>query len=1023
MSADFKNVSLDQGKKFTNYQKKTVNTNKNKSNNKKDNIVNVEGFNILDKQGNRDIRDAEVTQSELEEVNTMKDKFQILFKKYSEINNAINMETSDNIDRISSSNPYLGKNIVFTNNYVCYVTRQGIAKLYPSIDVFEQTSGKNGCPREKINLNIPWLNEYNIKGTIIPTTPPLITGTPMTIGQACGFEGTNIYSTKFDEDIDSTYFGCYRNIPEDLKQVSLVPIMSAANAVDNYKTSASSIWADNNNLYGPWRAFDENPDTFWSSGGNSSNLYDPRTGAYKGNNSINIIDKSNNSKKIMGETLTLEILSGSGVILNSYSILPRQDNDLFLTRSPNTWYLVGKMNNEWYEVDFKTKQNFNKNSRLFYTFSRNRYTAFMLVITNVGNNNQTSDRYCVHIADFKIVVNDLEQAPAMSDTEYLGYTTLDACKKYAYENDYKYFGMQDYNINTGLSACVVSNDLTKSIEYGDGTNISRNIPIWSTKTGGTSANQLYVSAEGQLLLMDSNDGTIYWKSPDGPAECEIGGSLNIDTIVASYGTNCNGIRDYNVSVGNVTERVKKQLRSKRYNPEPPDSNGVKTSYNIFTNAYELGGDPAVGCWKDFSLSYSCGNKAKSLNNPKTEGQIVNVQCPPATSRCTFFLKILDDGNMVLTQDNSTKNMPDNEIWSSNTSGQSRRPNSKWSAENSKFGKNFIKTGEGLSIGDWIGSSNGSAFLKLESDGNLVLYTSDTDAGCFKQQNTIYGTSGINAIYQINNPQDQNYIGKLAYVDEDTNVREYSGNILIDSTDYILFKDYNSPGNIIEQLNNVSIKDVMEACNKNDLCGGFLYNSKEKTGWLKNKEIFPRGSKQYIPERGFVLGVKKMQVRKKTPCNKNTTDVSVSTLKKFPVGLPITKEDQCYSMFLSQKTMLEFDKVKNELSILGKDLFDKMEKLYNKDKNIHRKFGMNEKQFKQNLELYRNIEKIVRENITALEINHYYYNIEGMQNLTDDDIEGMLTDTELRVLQENYSYFLWTILAVGTVAATIHAFKR
>ena len=66
---------------------------------------------------------------------------------------------------------------------------------------------------------------------------------------------------------------------------------------------------------------------------------------------------------------------------------------------------------------------------------------------------------------------------------------------------------------------------------------------------------------------------------------------------------------------------------------------------------------------------------------------------------------------------------------------------------------------------------------------------------------------------------------------------------------------------------------------------------------------------------------------------------------------------------------------------------------------------------------------MRENISALEINDYYYNIEGMQNLTDDDIDGMLTDTDLRVLQENYSYFLWTVLAVGTVAATIHAFKR
>lgn len=1026
MSAGFENVSLQQGKKFTSYQKKHMNNKKNVNN--IDN-VNIEGFNILDKQQNREIRDVEVTQSELANVVEMRKTFGILFKKYGEINNAINMETNDNIDRTKSSNPYLGKNIVFNNNHICYVTRQGVAKLYPSMDVFEKTSGKNGCPREKISVNIPWLNEYNVKGTIIPTAPPLITGTPMTLGQACGFEGTNIYSTSFDEKIDNTYFGCYRNVPEDLKQVTLVPAMNATNVVDNYKASASSIWTSNNNLYGPWRAFDDDPSTFWSSGGNSSNLYDSRTGIYKGTNSINIIDKSNNPKTIMGETLTLELISGNGIKLNSYSILPRQDNDVFLLRSPNTWYLLGRVNNKWYEVDFKSNQNFDVNSKMFYTNNKNSYNAFMLVIMAVGNDTETKNRFCCHIAEFKMIVNDLSQPPAMDgDILNIGYTTLDTCKKYAYENDFKYFGLQDYNMATGLSACVVSNDLTKSVEYGDATNIYRDVPIWSSNTSGTPANQLYLSPEGQLLLRDSNDGTIYWQTPNGPPECEVGGALNIDKIVASYGLNCNDGLDYlgnvrtdfNVSVGNVTDAVKNQLTSYDFNPEPPDSNGIKSSYNIWVANWALGGDPAVGCRKDFTLAYSCGNKAKSLNVPRAGGKVINVTCPSATSTCKFLFTINDNGNLMLMQDKNGENV---QLWSSDTAGRSLKSNPKWAASKSKFGNYFLKTGEGLSIGDWIGSPNGNAFLKLEKDGNLVLYTSDADAGCIKKDNNIYGTSGINSIYQINNPQDKNYIGKFAYVDEDSNVREYSGDILVDSANYMLFKDYNSPGNIIEELNNVSMKDAMDACNKNKLCGGFLYDSKQNKAWLKNKNIFPKGPKEYIPERGLILGVKKSDVVKDSACNKNTTDVTASTLKNFIKGNPISKKSQCYSMFLSQKTMLEFDKVKNELTILGKDLAEKMELLYNKDKKIHEKFGMNEQQFKQNLELYKNIEKIVRENISALEINDYYYNIEGMRNLTDDDIDGMLTDTELRVLQENYSYFLWTILAVGTVAATIHAFRK
>ena len=48
--------------------------------------------------------------------------------------------------------------------------------------------------------------------------------------------------------------------------------------------------------------------------------------------------------------------------------------------------------------------------------------------------------------------------------------------------------------------------------------------------------------------------------------------------------------------------------------------------------------------------------------------------------------------------------------------------------------------------------------------------------------------------------------------------------------------------------------------------------------------------------------------------------------------------------------------------------------------------------------------------------------EGMQNLSINDVNGMLQESDLRVLQENYSYVFWSVLAVGLLTITINVMK-
>ena len=97
----------------------------------------------------------------------------------------------------------------------------------------------------------------------------------------------------------------------------------------------------------------------------------------------------------------------------------------------------------------------------------------------------------------------------------------------------------------------------------------------------------------------------------------------------------------------------------------------------------------------------------------------------------------------------------------------------------------------------------------------------------------------------------------------------------------------------------------------------------------------------------------------------------------------------------------------------------MEKLYNQDNKIYEKLQTNEQQFQKDLESYKSI-SIKIKNELDLQSNN---SIEGMRNLNNDDIDGMVSDTDLRVLQENYGYLLWSILAVGVLTITINTMKK
>ena len=121
-----------------------------------------------------------------------------------------------------------------------------------------------------------------------------------------------------------------------------------------------------------------------------------------------------------------------------------------------------------------------------------------------------------------------------------------------------------------------------------------------------------------------------------------------------------------------------------------------------------------------------------------------------------------------------------------------------------------------------------------------------------------------------------------------------------------------------------------------------------------------------------------------------------------------------------------DNILSQLNILGNDIVLKMEKLYNQNNNNFKELNINSEQFKKDLENYKLTNLRIQKSINGLQ-NFQSNNIEGMQNLSNsldfNDLTAMLSDSDLRVLKENYSYILWSILAVGILTITINTMKN
>lgn len=1004
---NFSNISLNQGIQFKRYQSKILKSKRIVNKNNK------EGFTNILEDANNNNKDIIIENNrDLSELNSLQTKFDNTMNEYNKVQKRSLSNSLTNIERTSKNNKYLNKYIQWTNksknDITMYVTSQGVARYIPSIDIYVNNCNKNGCPTQDssniVEINLKWSSLYLIENVIIPTTPTLIVGTPMTLNESCGNEGTNVYVSGMVNNATHKYIGCYND--KDIPQIyNSIPVMSS-NTSNNFNAISSSTYSS---LYEAWNAFDQKTTTYWHSSTDTSYKYNSSSGIYEGSSIINVNMKTGQQNTIKGEYLQITLPninteSATSSTIVQYSISPRID--LATYRSPNTWYVTGINNGQWYEIDYQENQKFQSNNVNTYQInSPTAYTGYMIIILKVGNDDMSSNRTCVQISEFNLYTSSNFQQnveTAMSGDKYM---TIDECKQYAINNEYNYFGMQDIQSNN-VAKCVVDNDIDKIKKYGDSNLNVDIVPIWASGTSGTSGNNAYLNEQGSLVVTNSGDGIILWNSPE-VSDCLNGGKLNMTNIVATYGANCNGDK-YTIVMGNASAKATELLQ---------DIDMQSSQQFLLPISNSIYGDTASGCAKSFDLSYQCGNTPYTSHLDIAEGQNMILKCTKEVSNCKFGLMLGDDGNLSIY-----KGVIDNIksiVWSSNSAGKQKELNSKWVSINGKFGRNYILVGETLNAGEWIGSNNGCIQLLMQPDGNLVLYTSKKASNCVKQNGNIYGSANINAVYNIDKIGNSQMLQKIAYIDENSVKHEYPSSMISRINDYNYYNGSIDGGDISQSVVNTQ-NDCTNLCNDNDTCAGYVYSNESNTCWLKDSSITP---KNVVNDSYSISGIKKVKINNiNSSCNNQINNIDTIQYANYLTGANMSSDFQCNNKITSNNDTKELENLQSKLIILGKQIADKMQKMANTDSDIYIKLNINKEMFNKNMLQYKKINEKLN-NEFANTTNTTKNMVEGMQGMNINSINEMLADSNLIVLEENYRYIFWGILTLGILAITFHNLKR
>ena len=551
-----------------------------------------------------------------------------------------------------------------------------------------------------------------------------------------------------------------------------------------------------------------------------------------------------------------------------------------------------------------------------------------------------------------------------------GSYTFNQCKQEAILGGYQYFALQNINSSTGLGYCAVSNNQTNSTRYG---NAYAPVVLWASNTNNSSATSAIITNNGTLNVLDQN-GSVLFTTPNGTNCAQV---YSTTTNTDAPGNDLNYITNQTI-------------------------NSCKTRCN--NNA------SCKGFVFNTSSNNSCWLKSGNLNNTGSNNARTIYKKTVNTSQCNYFLSLQSDGNMCIY-----KGVPNTgntvNIWCTNTNGKQQEGNSAYVSSNGKYGMPFLITNQVLNKGDWVGSIDGKLRLIMQNDGNLVLYTFKIN--CSKgtitgTQNNNYGGVLANALYDIGNVGFKSNMGDVAYVDSDSKLYPYpSSNTKLSNTYNLILQDTNIQGNNIQgtSFSNVTnVNDCMNVCNANNNCNSFVYDTSGPSPLCLPKNLSNVYSiNNFTPKSGVQTYIRdKTVITPPVGVSNDINNIDSIRYENYTKGGDLQPSYGISSLNSVQQQQLS--QLQDKLKQLSTQILNSTNQLSKNNYSVN----------------FQTQEDIKGFNKYISEINLTNEKIDNINS--NNNIDNILKDTNIRILQQNYKYMLFSILAAGAVIIAINLKK-
>ena len=901
-----------------------------------------------------------------EQINSgLKQQYNTTLAEYKGLLTKATESATSYFDRISPKNPFVNKTVRFTTGELAYVTNYGVLKYIPSTEILNSI----GVSKVVVRLGIPWDRAYLIPQTQIPSTPPLVSGTPMKMGQTVGNEGTNVYVDHLVTNSNATYEGCFVDdvtkptmkflsggTPSTVSPMINGDFSQPIISKNSYQYISSVIPGWNFNAVLLNESVDWGFPIPYPNGAQCACLQNEQS---------------------ISQTLMLS----NGTYVLTFVACGRDccdgtkaSNPIEVLLNNLVVYRADPPVNVWtnYETPINVSNDETNTITIRGTWANSdRSTAIQSVMINADNSNAE------------------------------GIYTYEECKSSAIEQGYPFFSLQNVNYTTGKGFCAVSNNDVAAKRGGTSYRMTDGTPLWSSNTSGQ--NTATLTNDGTIVVLNSAGSSVYSTKAMKPTNyigCYSDKANSVKKnafglpVYSWSGVQMNHYRTMETSSGKYDLAKCQQLsedKGFKYYSLQDSKNGesgmcemsndlakVKT-YGVTTNCEQL----ADGYWVGGHLS----NAVYTLD-PDELGN--------------YFLILQDDGDMCIFRGSNPK---DNSglIWSSGTKGKQQDANANFISKKGKFGKNWISTGDALAPGDFVGSTNGSIYLTMQADGNLILYTSKRVLNCEKiQNNKMGGGPGANALYKLNETGIPGNLSKVGYVDANSELYTYPSDNVVFGDDYIEHLGYDSAGGDIQgaSYGGATLDNCKASCSGNEECAGFVYNT-ETTACYPKSAV---GNKTMNPNGNLYVRTQKPKTFPKGVSSKinNVDSIKYQNYIDNPKAI-----DGTYGFNGVQSQQL--DQTKTKMDLLSNQLSGGTKTYMENNKDVNGQIAANIKA----------VEGFTSKGAYLVQLENTRKKIDNI-NKTANNI---VNNSEIVVLQRNYEYLLWSILAIGTVLISVNVARK